>query len=110
MRAPEIERHEPQGREIRPMRNPWMMFLLLSAAGGLSGCNKSAAPGKEGSLPAPTQAVGKFLQSICAADRDGMFALLTDEARTALKAHNMSPQLPSSGTTSFELGQAELVD
>ena len=92
------------------MRNPGMVFLLLAIAGGLSGCNKSASPGKERSLPPPVQAVGKFLQAICSADRDGMFAMLTDEARTALKAHNMSPQLPSSGTTSFELGQAELVD
>jgi hypothetical protein len=94
------------------MRNPGMVFLLLAIAGGLSGCNnnKAAGPGKAGGSAAPADAVGKFLTAICSADQNTMFAMLTDEARAALKAHNMSPQLPSSGTTSFELGEIEMVE
>jgi hypothetical protein len=84
-----------------------MVCLVLAIAGGMLGCNKSAGTGKSGG---PSEAVGQFLTAICSADQDTMFAMLTDEARTALKSHNMSPQLPSSGTTAFEILQVETVE
>jgi hypothetical protein len=87
-----------------------MVGLVLAIAGGLAGCNKAAGPGKGDGSSAPAEAVGKFLTAICSADEKSMFALLTDEARSALKAHNMSPQLPSSGTTSFQIGEVEMVE
>ncbi len=92
------------------MRNSGLICLLLAVAGGVSGCSKLDGSGKTGGSGAPATAVSTFLKAICAADEPTMFAMLTAEARTALKSHNMSPQLPSSGSTSFEIGEVEMVE
>ncbi len=82
---------------------------MLSIIAGLAGCNK--IPGLGGSKAAtPAAAVADFLSAICAQNNEKMFALLTPDACASLKARDMSPQLPSSGTTSFEVGQTEMVD
>ena len=92
------------------MRSSRMICLLLAVAGAVSGCSQLAGSGKKAGSATPAEAVHTFLTAICSADEPVMFALLTGEARTALKSHNMSPQLPSSGSTSFEIVAVEMVD
>jgi hypothetical protein len=96
------------------MRNPGIGCLLLAVAGGLTGCNKSDAPAGHAvsgaAAAAPDKAVSAFLSAICSQNENQMFALLTEDARTGLKAKGISPQLPSSGTTSFEVGEMEQVE
>ncbi len=90
------------------MRSPGMVCLLLAIGAAATGCNK--LPGFGGKTPAPGDAAAEFLSAICSRNHDQMFAMLTADARSALKAHGMSPQLPSSGATSFEVGEVEMVE
>ncbi len=92
------------------MRALRMIGLLLVMVAATSGCSKLAGAGKKGGAATPGDAVHTFLTAICSADEPAMFGMLTDDACKALKSHNMSPQLPSSGSTSFEIGEVEMVD
>ena len=90
------------------MRGPRIVCVLLAVAAAAAGCNK--IPGFGGKTAGPGEAVAEFLNAVCAQNQDKMFGMLTTDARGALKSHDMSPQLPSSGTTSFEVGEIEMVE
>jgi hypothetical protein len=87
-----------------------MVCALLASAAALAGCNQSAKRAGQEAPADVAKAATTFLSAICSENEEQMFNMLTVEARSALKAKGMSPQLPSSGSTSFELGEIELVE
>ena len=91
------------------MRNPGMGCLLVAIAAA-AGCNQSAGHRAQENPQEVAQAAATFLAAICSENDEQMFNMLTVDARAALKAKGMSPQLPSSGSTSFEVGEIEMVD